>query len=871
MKLKQFVLIFSVSMLFAFMGFVQAAQIEKGPYLIYEGDNTGMTVLWQLDATDACTLEWGTDTTYSAGSVQTAEYGSDHQHKYVISNLNNATRYYYRVTFGSSSYTGSFLSAPSDSAQNVKFFAYGDTRSDPASHDDVANQMIYTYTADGAYRTFTLHVGDWINYDTENDWAGQFFPRSYANIIQMQSELAIQGCMGNHEAGGGGVVYRKYYPYPYVGSRFYWSFDYGPVHVAVVDQYTDYSPGSTQYNWLVNDLASTGKNWIFLVFHEPGWSASGPYYNNIYVQNYIQPLCTQYGVDIVFCGHNHYYAQCDVAGIKHITTGGGGAPLYPTVPGSPFLVTSAQEYHHCEIDIQGNQLDFVARSFYGAVLDYFLLIDNNGTYPPVAEFTADDTTISVEQSVTFTDQSTNNPTTWSWDFGDGGSSPEQDPVYAYNTAGVYTVSLTAGNSAGSDIETKPDYIRVLIHPPLGDLFVDDGPYDVGVNSLDYDSTDIRVTQSSGQTQHHDIISGMDNLVNVSVHNIGGTDITGCTLKVYWGDVSTANMWPDDFNQIGSTLTIPGLAAGETHTHTWTWYVDPAIGLGHHFCLIAVTDSIADPMVGGPPWCTYVAPYDNNIGQKNVTIIEDPGTGSGMTRFVLQNNTRRFQAVELVAEWGGTKGNDGNSAIMFLSDELDALVDSKAINLVDIQKVKVPGMRNNGLKITGQNGGRVSNIPLAPGGKSVVTIMMETNDKTPGKSFEVRLHEESNGKHLGALTVRLLQVDPADCGWVTRTSVEVFADFNFQFKNTAANKLNGLFADAVTNEVCNDDKKMLSILSEALSLEKNMMENLPAGAISETTAKIKAAIEALEKNINNGDLKAALKSQGELTTAVKELL
>ncbi len=460
MKLKQSVLIFSVLMLFAFMGFVQAAQIEKGPYLIYEGDNTEMTVLWQLDATDTCTLEWGTNTTYSTGSVQTAEYGSDHQHKYVIPNLNNATRYYYRVSFGSSSYTGSFRSAPSASAQNVKFFAYGDTRTYPADHDDVANQMINAYTVDEAYRTFTLHVGDWIDTDTESDWSDEFFPRYYANIIEMQSNLVIQGCIGNHE--GSGYVYEKYYPYPYVGSRYYWSFDYGPIHVAVIDQYTSYSSGSTQYNWLVNDLASTGKKWIFLLFHEPGWSAGG-HSNEADVQNYIQPLCTQYGVDIVFCGHNHYYARCVVEDIQHVTTGGGGAPLYSPNSSAQYLVESAQVHHHCEIDIQGNQLDFVARRDNGSVVDSFTLIDNSGPQTPVADFTANATTISVGQSVNFTDQSTNTPTSWSWTF-DGGSpssSTAQNPSVTYAAEGTYNVTLTAANAEGSDVETKIGYITVI--------------------------------------------------------------------------------------------------------------------------------------------------------------------------------------------------------------------------------------------------------------------------------------------------------------------------------------------------------------------------------------------------------------------------
>lgn len=80
---------------------------------------------------------------------------------------------------------------------------------------------------------------------------------------------------------------------------------------------------------------------------------------------------------------------------------------------------------------------------------------------PVANFSGTPLAIQVGQSVTFTDLSTNTPTSWSWDFGDGGSDTVQNPVHQYNTAGVYTVSLTATNASGSDGETKLDYITVI--------------------------------------------------------------------------------------------------------------------------------------------------------------------------------------------------------------------------------------------------------------------------------------------------------------------------------------------------------------------------------------------------------------------------
>ncbi|MFZ5551976.1 MAG: PKD domain-containing protein, partial [Bacteroidota bacterium] len=86
-----------------------------------------------------------------------------------------------------------------------------------------------------------------------------------------------------------------------------------------------------------------------------------------------------------------------------------------------------------------------------------------GTNPPVADFTADRTSVCVGQTVNFTDISTYSPTSWSWTFGGGGTpntSTAQNPSIVWNTPGTYTVTLTATNANGSDTETKTAYITV---------------------------------------------------------------------------------------------------------------------------------------------------------------------------------------------------------------------------------------------------------------------------------------------------------------------------------------------------------------------------------------------------------------------------
>ncbi len=82
------------------------------------------------------------------------------------------------------------------------------------------------------------------------------------------------------------------------------------------------------------------------------------------------------------------------------------------------------------------------------------------TVPLVANFTANVTEGEAPLAVRFTDTSTGEIETWAWDFGDGNSSTEQNPVHTYEIPGNYSVTLNASNAYGTSTLTKPDYIRV---------------------------------------------------------------------------------------------------------------------------------------------------------------------------------------------------------------------------------------------------------------------------------------------------------------------------------------------------------------------------------------------------------------------------
>ncbi|MFA4861221.1 MAG: PKD domain-containing protein [Methanoregula sp.] len=86
--------------------------------------------------------------------------------------------------------------------------------------------------------------------------------------------------------------------------------------------------------------------------------------------------------------------------------------------------------------------------------------------PPVALFSGTPVSGTLPLTVAFTDSSTNSPTIWSWNFGDGGTSNVQNPSHTYGALGTYNVTLTVTNGYGSNSTTKLNYITVSPQPPV---------------------------------------------------------------------------------------------------------------------------------------------------------------------------------------------------------------------------------------------------------------------------------------------------------------------------------------------------------------------------------------------------------------------
>ena len=85
----------------------------------------------------------------------------------------------------------------------------------------------------------------------------------------------------------------------------------------------------------------------------------------------------------------------------------------------------------------------------------------------VANFTASPTNGISPLTVNFSDASVSAVTNWFWDFGDGSTSTDTNPVHIYNAAGSYAVSLTVWGSLGSNTLARAGYVVVSTPPTTG--------------------------------------------------------------------------------------------------------------------------------------------------------------------------------------------------------------------------------------------------------------------------------------------------------------------------------------------------------------------------------------------------------------------
>jgi len=183
--------------------------------------------------------------------------------------------------------------------------------------------------------------------------------------------VPFQPTMGNHDESRQNF-FAQWFPLGDPGKTYY-SFEWNGHYFIGLDTTINFAPGSPQYNFLKKTLSGwKDKSPIFVYFHHPPFSG-GKHGSDLNVQRFLVPLFEEYGVDIVFSGHDHDYQRIGpINGILYIVTGGGGAPLYG-VERNPAIKCFRILHHYVVVQVDGKTIKGAMKNEEGEVEDRFEL------------------------------------------------------------------------------------------------------------------------------------------------------------------------------------------------------------------------------------------------------------------------------------------------------------------------------------------------------------------------------------------------------------------------------------------------------------------------------------------------------------------
>lgn len=343
------------------------AAFVKQPYLLDLTDSS-IVVRWEIASSQAGEVQYGLTAAFGLVASDTSHATS---HQLVLPGLIEDTVYYYRAISGSDTSANAKFHTPVTPDKPFWFIVYGDDRSDSADHQSVVNQMALVSPTPG----FMCNIGD-LTYSGATTEFQTFF-----NIEGgLMNHITLFPALGNHDIGN--VPDWLLYVPQANGGRYY-SFRYGNSAFIGIDVYSTYTPGSTEYDWLLSELladsADPSVRHIFVFFHEPPYTTNTGHAGNTTVQQYLCPLFERFHVPITFQGHNHCYEHSLVNNVHYVITGGGGAPLYTDWgPAQSWTVYRDAIFEFVLVHVSGDTISCKGIQPGGAVFDSFEVIAPSG-------------------------------------------------------------------------------------------------------------------------------------------------------------------------------------------------------------------------------------------------------------------------------------------------------------------------------------------------------------------------------------------------------------------------------------------------------------------------------------------------------------
>lgn len=238
-----------------------------------------------------------------------------------------------------------------------------------------------------------VHTGDLIYMEgADEDYPAKFY-EPYRELI---AAAPFYPSIGNHDWDDPlARPYYKHFVLPENGpqgserERHYW-FDFGDVRFVAIDTDATFEELSREVQPWLEQLLSADRPWKIVYFHHPYYTSS-KHGQSGKVRQLFVPLFDKYHVDLVLGGHNHIYERTfplrddeivePGSGTIYVTTGAGGARLYPAAPEKPdwMDVQVDMVYSFTILDLDGDRIEGRQIGLDNKILDEFTILRNTGT------------------------------------------------------------------------------------------------------------------------------------------------------------------------------------------------------------------------------------------------------------------------------------------------------------------------------------------------------------------------------------------------------------------------------------------------------------------------------------------------------------
>jgi hypothetical protein len=402
------------------------AQTEPtGVHLSLTGNPNEMRIVWTTGQGSKPTVKWGKQSKqYSqSASATTSTYGQGQMcgsraktigwrdpgqfHSAIMTSLQPSQTVYYIYGDAAANVWSDeqVMYVPRDISTTTHVIIYGDMGHAPRDGsreiDDQEPALNTTRLVSAEVSKgnvdLVLHIGD-ISYARGYS---QLWDEFLYDIESIASRVPYMTAAGNHEidfpgsdsmwqggdsGGECGVPYDHRFlmtrhdnaKYP---DRLYYSFDLGFAHYIVINTEHNFTVGSPQYQFILNDLNATSTRrdktpWVIVTGHRPQYISStnfqvpaGDQPVAKLLRDNLEPLYQKFGVDLAFWGHHHsyqrtcpvYQEKCVKNGPVHVVVGAGGQGLSTNIQvpkPSHFEFVECEYYGYGRMRVTKNEIAF---------------------------------------------------------------------------------------------------------------------------------------------------------------------------------------------------------------------------------------------------------------------------------------------------------------------------------------------------------------------------------------------------------------------------------------------------------------------------------------------------------------------------------